>query len=95
MKRVVAFILVFAVMLTTTVFIHEITHSMIFRYFGCEKTEIGISWEGAYCKCIDEDHIKTDEHRLAHSINEVITYNLTYHLVLLEVLLIVLIMRLD
>lgn len=61
----------------THVYMHELTHVQIFKYYGCEAEVEWFAFDmGALAATVaGEDCQFTDEMLLAHSINEVVGYN--------------------
>lgn len=64
------------------IFLHESTHSIIYKYYGCENIKLNINnlpfiSMNAECSTLDNNML------LAHSINEVIGYNIVPILVII------------
>jgi len=56
-----------------TVYQHELVHQEIYRGYGINST-LGMDWKGAYTK--PDAPCPTEECKLAHNINEAISYPL-------------------
>lgn len=55
---------------------HEKIHEAIDNNYGCTKTSITWFFWGAEERCISHDVKSNDTHKLLHSLNELIGYNL-------------------
>ena len=56
-------------------------HYAIYEGFGCKDIKFGINHFQVYTICMEEGYQKTETHKLAHAINEVIGY--TFFLILI------------
>ena len=58
------------------VWTHEFTHAEIMRLFGCEEIVFKSYVVFGYTQCLDENRMMSEAEALAHSINEIVTYNI-------------------
>lgn len=88
MKRPSAkkFMATFLLCMAVVVMIHEGTHGVIMEYYGCENVTYGVSQVAFYTNCTDDGAGWTDSETLAHSVNEVVGYNIAPWLALIVVL---------
>lgn len=72
------------VLFANMVYVHERVHGLIYEYYGCENIEYSMTWSAALtsadCALSSE---RWDSMILAHSQNEIITYNIVTWLVVI------------
>jgi len=73
LKKIIFNIIFILVLISTYVVLHEGTHGQIFRLNGCDY-KYGINNQGLYTKALEPCEM-TEEHILAHAINEIVGYN--------------------
>lgn len=58
-------------------YVHEYTHATINSYYGCEKSEFGVSFKklAFYTKCADVGFECSDACIVSHSNMEIVGYN--------------------
>jgi len=82
MKQFIFFIFHCFLLISVFAFLHEATHVVILEYYGIDDWEVIFSWKGIgikhYGECVDGC-------LLAHSINEVIGYNVMPLLLLIQI----------
>jgi hypothetical protein len=90
-KTFLQFIILFLFMVAGVVFIHETIHGQIYNYYGCENVTYGVEADSLFSSgfytsadCGNIDYRFTyDIITLAHSINEIVAYQVTPYLVLI------------
>jgi len=74
-------------LLVVSIIFHEITHGTMFRYFGCKSVRYGIWLTGPYTKCTDDEFVCSEQCILAHSINEIVGYNIIPQMLFIQMIL--------
>lgn len=77
------FFLVVIITIGMQIYFHEFTHVQIMKYYGCEH--IGTGFEDGSVFVIESCPTQEmyDKAVLAHSINEIVGYNITPYLILI------------
>lgn len=82
-------VVVFLVLVLVSVFCHEFVHYTIFRYYDCEDVELVFRFDGLMSGVgVSGSCESGSDAWLAHSVNEVVTYNFMPLLVFLIVVLV-------
>jgi hypothetical protein len=73
-NKFIKFFTILLLFISVFIFCHEIIHSVIYRYFGCNNIGFGINSVMIYTTCLDYNYISLNTELLAHSMNEIIGY---------------------
>jgi hypothetical protein len=86
MRKQILFIIAFFIILAFTFYQHELVHTTILNYDGCEDTKIGFKYTYFYATCLESNYYPSEWSLLAHSINEIVSYTIISTILLLFLL---------
>ena len=85
-KRIIKEVFFIIILLAVFVYLHEATHYAINLNFGCDKLEFDFDGLGIV-STIDPSSCINDDVLLAHSINEIVGYNIMPFLLLIIIII--------
>lgn len=83
MKTKLALILILIIMagiwltLIINTYHHEMAHKAFMENDGCKKVKVEINYftGSGYAQCLDTNYVETQDAKMYHSMNEIVTYN--------------------